>query len=115
MPATSWSARPVSISVGSSAAGASCAASSLAARVWSTRPKALKRKIRARAARPIHCPYRMSRSPPSGGDQMRDDGRRVGDVEPRSYPFFVERPLGRLSLANHRVNLRDVSTWELHE
>src|SRR5207245_6290843 len=86
------------MSVGTSAAGAPCAASSLAARVWSTRPKALKRKIRARAARPIHCPYRMSRSPPSGGDQMRDDGRRVSDVEPSKLPIFrveVERLVAR--------------------
>src|SRR2546427_6946443 len=81
MPATSCSARPAIMSVGTSAAGAPCAASSLAARVWSTTPTALHRKMRARVTRPIHSPYRISRSPQFGGDQVRHDGWRPGDVE----------------------------------
>src|SRR2546422_7211075 len=69
------------MSVGTSAAGAPCAASSLAARVWSTTPTALHRKMRARVTRPIHSPCRISRSPQFGGDQVRHDGWRPGDVE----------------------------------
>src|SRR5438128_7989580 len=81
MPATSCSARPAMMSVGTSATGAPCAASSVAARVWSTTPRALQRKMRARPTRPIHSPCRISRSPQFGGDQVRHDGWRPGDVE----------------------------------
>src|SRR6266850_4900297 len=81
MPATSCSARPAMMSVGTRAAGAPCAASSLAARVWSTTPTALQRKMRARVTRPIHSPYRISRSPQFGGDQVRHDGWRSDAVE----------------------------------
>src|SRR6266850_1635875 len=81
MPATSCSARPAMMSVGTRAAAAPCAASSLAARVWSRTPTALQRKMRARVTRPIHSPYRISRSPQFGGDQVRHDGWRPGDVE----------------------------------
>src|SRR5712692_255384 len=81
MPATSCSARPAIMSVGTSAAGAPCAASSLAARVWSKTATALHRKMRARVTRPIHSPYRISRSPQFGGDQVGHDGWRPGDVE----------------------------------
>src|SRR5882724_3796507 len=46
-----------------------------------TTPTALQRKMRARVTRPIHSPYRISRSPQFGGDQVRHDGWRPGDVE----------------------------------
>jgi uncharacterized OB-fold protein len=52
MPATSCSARPAMMSVGTSAAGAPWAASSWAGRVWSTMPSALKRKIKGESRAP---------------------------------------------------------------